>query len=542
VQRSFDDMGTPLCDVTFVVIDLETTGGSANTCAITEVGAVKLKGGECLGTFQTLVNPGAAIPPEITYLTGITQAMVLPAPRIAEVMPSLLEFVGDAVIVGHNVRFDLSFLHAAARAQGRDKFANAVVDTCGLARRLVRDEVPNCKLSTLAQHFRVGHRPTHRALDDALATGEVLHCLLERAGSHGVLALDDLMALPTVQGHPQLAKLKLATSLPRKPGVYVFRDAGGRPLYVGKAVDLRRRVRSYFSGDDRRKVGRLLREVQRIDHIVCSGELEASVLEVRMIHELRPRYNRQSKLWPKYAYLKLTLDERFPRLSVVRVPKPGDGCLYLGPLSSTGAARTVADAIEEAVPIRRCTAKPGKSARAGACLPAQLGVAACPCAGLITEEEYGEVVARVVRGLTEDPDELLAPLGRKMRALAVAHRYEEAADVRNRAAGLSRALLRQRRLDGLRDAGRLSLEVDGTPAVVAHGRLVAMGDVTPTLLDDVAPADGPLPKELADEVSCVAAYLEQRAARVRLVSCDGTLAWPLPRLPSFEPVAAAPAL
>src|SRR6478736_3264319 len=112
-QRSFDDLGTPLFDVTFCVIDLETTGGSSERCGITEIGAVKMRGGECLGTFQTLVNPGAAIPPEITVLTGITQAMVLPAPRIETVLPSLLEFVGDAVIVGHNVRFDIGFLQAA---------------------------------------------------------------------------------------------------------------------------------------------------------------------------------------------------------------------------------------------------------------------------------------------------------------------------------------------------------------------------------------------------------------------------------------------
>src|SRR3954470_7513434 len=112
-------MGTPLCDVTFVVIDLETTGGSANTCAITEVGAVKLRGGECLGTFQTLVNPGSGIPPEITYMTGITEAMVTPAPRIEAVLPALLEFVGrDAVVVGHNVRFDLAFLQAALLGEG----------------------------------------------------------------------------------------------------------------------------------------------------------------------------------------------------------------------------------------------------------------------------------------------------------------------------------------------------------------------------------------------------------------------------------------
>jgi DNA polymerase-3 subunit epsilon len=530
VQQSFDDLGTPLCDVTFVVIDLETTGGSAASCAITEVGAVKLHGGECLGTFQTLVNPGVVIPPEITYLTGITQAMVLPAPRIPEVLPSLLEFVGNAVVVGHNVRFDLSFLKAALERAGRARLGNRSIDTCALARRLVRDEVPNCKLETLARHFRTAWRPTHRALDDALATGDVLHSLLERAGTMGVLALDDLLALPTVKGHPQLNKLKLATALPRAPGVYIFRDSGGRPLYVGKAVDLRRRVRSYFSGDERRKIGQLLREVQRIDHIVTAGELEAAVLEVRLIHEFTPRFNRQSKLWRKYAYLKLTLNERFPRLSVVRVPKPGDGCLYLGPLSSAGTARTVAEAIESAVPIRRCTARPSRVSRAGPCVPAQLGVAACPCSGGISEEDYADLVARVVRGLTTDPRELLDPLAERMRVLAAAHRFEEAASVRDCAGALARAIARQRRLDALRAAGRLTVEVDGVPAaVIDRGRLV-----TGTLVEP-AP-DGPLPKHLADELVTVAAWLEQRASRLRLLDCEGTLAWPLPRLPTFEPV------
>src|SRR3954471_10416662 len=133
VQRSFDDLGTPLIDVTFCVIDLETTGGSAADCAITEIGAVKLRGGECLGTFQTLVNPGQAIPPVITVLTGITEAMVLPAPRIEQVLPSFLEFAGDAVIVGHNIRFDLSFLAAACDRARYRRLANPSVDTCALA-------------------------------------------------------------------------------------------------------------------------------------------------------------------------------------------------------------------------------------------------------------------------------------------------------------------------------------------------------------------------------------------------------------------------
>ncbi len=358
-QRSFDELGTPLHQVTFCVVDLETTGASPTACAITEFGAVKVRGGECLGTFQTLVNPGMAIPREIVVLTGITEAMVIPAPPVHNVLAAFLEFAGDAVLVGHNVRFDMSFLQAAAITGGYPPLANPVVDTCALARRLVRDEVPNCRLSTLAERLRLAHRPSHRALDDALATADLLHALLERAGSLGVLGLDDLLELPTIRAHPQVGKLRLTASLPRRPGVYLFKGLGGRVLYVGKATELRSRVRSYFSGDERRKVSQLLRETVAIDHVVCPGPLEAGVLEVRLIHRHLPPFNRRSKLWRRYAYLKLTLDERFPRLSVVRTAR-ADACLYLGPLSSSGAARQVAEAIESAVPIRRCTRRPGR--------------------------------------------------------------------------------------------------------------------------------------------------------------------------------------
>jgi DNA polymerase III subunit epsilon len=549
-QRSFEDLGTPLAEVTFVVLDLETTGGSPTACAITEVGAVKVRGGELLGTFQTLVNPGVPIPHEITYLTGITHAMVVPAPRIDAVLSPFVGFVGDAVIVGHNVRFDLAFLAAAMDHHGWPRFANVVVDTCSLARRLVRDEVPNCKLGTLAGYLRAGHTPTHRALDDARATAGVLHALLERAAGLGVLGLEDLVALPKMAAHPQVAKLKLTAGLPRAPGVYLFRDVGGRVLYVGKAADLRRRVRSYFSSDDRRKVGALLREVTAIDHIVCSGDLEASVLEVRLIHKFAPRYNRRTKHWQRYAYLKLTLSERFPRLSVVKAARDGDGCLYLGPLPSTAAAALVAEAIHTAVPLRRCTVRPGRVPRAAPCTAAQLGVAACPCSGGVTESEYAAIVAAVVAGLTNSPRVLLDPLAERMSALSLCGRYEEAADVRDRAAALTRALSRQHRIDALRRAGRLEVEVVGEIRAIVDSGVLHAAWATGTdgdggSLDLAGERSGlhavprtptPLPRHLADEVATIVSWLEARASRVRIVRCEGDLAWPLPRLPSFEPV------
>jgi DNA polymerase-3 subunit epsilon len=553
LQRSFDDLGAPLYEVTFCVIDLETTGGSAESCGITEIGAVKTTGGVCSGTFQALVNPGMAVPPEITVLTGISQSMVMPAPRIESVLPTLLEFIGDAVIVGHNVRFDLGFLRMALERSGRSRLANPWVDTCALARRLVRDEVPNCRLGTLASRLRLDHRPNHRALDDALATADLLHVLLERAGGLGVTGLDDLLALPKLAGHAQVGKLALTASLPRAPGVYLFRDRGGRVLYVGKATDLRSRVRSYFSGDGRRKVGQLLREVHTIDHHVCTSTLEAAVTEVRLIHEYQPRFNRQAKDWSRYRYLKLTLGEAFPRLSVVRAVRD-DGALYLGPLTSTTQARRVAEAIESAVPLRRCTATPGRNTRSGPCAPAQLGVASCPCAGTITPERYRAVVDQAVIGLRREPRRLLEPLERRMRALAAEQRFEEAADVRERAAALARALRRQRQIDALVGSGRLVIDIgDRSRAELHDGRLVGTWPLLPELesrprsgrtqlsftsdpaWQSLHTGNAPAPLELVDELICVASWLDDQAGRIRLVDAEHGLASALPRLPSFEP-------
>lgn len=566
MQRSFDDLGTPLAAVTFCIVDLETTGSSAEHDTITEVGAVKVRGGEVLGTFHTLVNPGRAIPPEITLLTGIAEAMVVQAPRVEAVLPAFVEFAAGTVLVGHNVRFDASFLNAALERDGWPRLAHALVDTAVIARRLVRDEVPNCRLGTLASRLRLDHRPTHRALDDALATTDLLHLLLERAASLGVVGLDDLLALPRMEAHPQAAKLRLTTQLPRSPGVYLFVGPRGEVLYVGKATNLRQRVRSYFSTDERRKVPGLLREATSIRHVPCSSTLEATVLEIRLIHEHQPRYNRQGRRAGAYQYLKLTLGEAFPRLAIVRSAK-ADGSLYVGPLASAAAARLVVEAIESVAPLRRCSLALGRAGapkRDAPCTPAQLGVAPCPCAGFVDRGAYGAAVAAVVRGLSGEPAVLLDPLRERMSALAAAERYEEAAGVRDRAAALTGALARQRRLDGLRRAGTVRLALPGgAGAEVCNGVLLACwGDAsgeagTAPLRADSLPgspapcptpaqqklalgpeppaAEAPLPHGLADEVAAIAGWLESEADRIRVEHCDGELASPATRLPTFTP-------
>ena len=538
-QASFDDLGTPLIDVTFCVLDLETTGGSPDDDRICEVGAVKVRGGECLGTFHTLIDPGRSIPPAITVLTGLTTQIVAPAPTIESVLPSLLEFLGDAVFVGHNVRFDHAFLDAALVRAGHPRMANTTVDTCGLARRLLRDEVPDCKLSTLASRLRLDHRPNHRALDDALATTDLLHVLLERAAAFGVFALDDLLELPTAAAHPQAAKLALTDGLPRAPGIYLFRDAGGRVLYVGKASDLRTRVRSYFSSDTRRKVGGLLRETAAIDHIVARSPLDAAVQEIRLIHELLPRYNRQGTTFHKSAYVKLT-DEAFPRLSVVRKVRD-DRATYLGPLPSSRVARRVVEAVESVLPVRRCTLDPARAARPSPCAPAQLGVSVCPCAGAIDAAGYQAIADDVRRALSDDPTLVVGPLLDKMHALARGDRFEEAADVRDRAAAFVDAHRRVRRFDRLRRAGRLVVRFGEHRAVFEAGKLVATESVAeptlfgaPTARAGAAEARRPVEPADADELTVVGGWLEKNAHRLRVEHVEGTLCSPLPHLPSLR--------
>jgi DNA polymerase III subunit epsilon len=542
-QHSLDNLGAHLIDVEFAVLDLETTGGSPASDRITEVGVVKVRGGEVTGTFHTLVNPRMPIPPMITALTGISDAMVANQEPIEVVLPCLLEFLGDAVLVAHNASFDVRFLQAALQAHAYPRLESRVVCTARLARVLLpRDEVPNVKLATLARYLRASTQPCHRAFTDAKATVEVLHALLERAAGFGVLVLSDLLTFPTIrtQQRHSYRKIHLADELPRAPGVYLFRGRHNEVLYVGKAgKDLRGRVRSYFSGDGRAKVEELLDALVTIDHVVCANDLEASVREVRLIQRFRPHYNRRGRDPERYyCYLKLTR-ERWPRLSIVR-KLLDDGAHYLGPFTSTSRAELVKDAIEEAVPLRRCTQAIGPRKRASACVLLQLRRCSGPCTGEADADHYAGHVATLARCLGGgDPELLLAPLLEKMRRYAAEQRYEQAAVTRDRLEALRRALDDRRRIATICAAGELVL-AKPDPAgrevtVLRHGQLVSVTIVPADGAIQAAanapehgpePVTSPPPRHLVDEIRLVAQWLDQVAGKAEVVAVSGTFASP----------------
>jgi len=184
----------------YVVVDVETTGWSPQDARITEIGAVRVRGGRVLGEFSTLVDPAMPVPPDIEALTGISSQMVATAPSPAEVLPAWLRFAQGGVLTAHNARFDLGFLTTACGSAGLPWPDFAVLDTVAMARQvLVPGEVPDCKLGTLAAYFETPAAPSHRALADARATAAVLDVLITRLALLGVRTLDDLddwLAIP----------------------------------------------------------------------------------------------------------------------------------------------------------------------------------------------------------------------------------------------------------------------------------------------------------------------------------------------------------
>ena len=404
----------------------------------------QISGGERIGSFQALVNPEIPIPPFITHLTGIDDRSVAAEPPIEEILPAFLEFCRGAVFVAHNARFDFSFLNTNLTRLDYDPLPAPAVCTARLARRVVWPDVPNVKLLTLARYFRTRVQPNHRAFADAEACAEVLHGLLDLGGRLGILTLGDLHEAVRARGRPHFGKIRLADHLPHAPGVYLFRGRDGRVLYVGKSKDLRARVKSYFYGDERKKIDDLLAETTSIDGV-----------DVRL--RARGARRRGAADPPVRAEVQPSRQDVAP----LRLPQDRSG---RGVPSAEGRAggrarrrlhvpRTVRVVRRgRSSPKRRsrrsCRSADARTAmsartRFAPCALADMGRCVAPCDGRVDPERYGELVRRLVSSLTS-PGGLLGALERRMAHLAEQERYEEAGLVRDRLRALADALARGR--------------------------------------------------------------------------------------------------
>ena len=458
----------PLEQATFVVFDLETTGlrpGLARPC---EIGAVRVHGLELGERFQTLANPGARLQPAVAALTGLRDEELRRAPPVAAAVRRFLAFAGDAALVAHNARFDLAFLDCETmRLEGR-RVAATVVDTVGLARRLLGRRPAN--LAALSYRFATDARPCHRALPDAEATAEILVQLIGLAQERGANTLGDLVDLAATRPRRVHRKRSLVFGAPQQPGVYLFRDVHEQVLYVGKARDLRARLRSYFRSERQRPaVEGALGALARVEWRVTGSELEAALEELRLIRELRPPANARSARPDRYVYLRRRGD------SVVCSAQAGE----LGPLKSRRRAH---------------------------------------------------LAARALQGVEwETVDEALPLLRRKLRRIASELRFEDAARLRDRIAALEdvcRELERLRRLRALAvcvvapadGGGRKGFFVARGQVVCARPYAGPHGLEWEAGLAAVRRAEATFAPDAADDLLAVAGFLRRPGPELEVVA------------------------
>src|SRR3954454_22570638 len=320
---------------TFVVFDHETTGLRPGTARPCEVGAVRVRELGLDERFSSLANPGARLDPAVAALTGLREHDLRRAPPVAAVVRRFLAFAGDGVLVAHNARFDMAFLDNETMRLTGSRVAATVVDTVGLARRLLGRQPAN--LAALSYRFATDARPCHRALPDAEATAEILLALIGMAQERGARTVAHLVEPAATRPRRVHRKRHLAFGAPQRPGVYLFRDAHDQVLYVGRARDLRARLRSYFRSDRQRPaVEAALGALERVEWRTRGSEAEAALEELRLIRELRPPANRRSARPDRYVYLRRRAD------SVVCSSQPTE----LGPLKSRRRAQLAARGLQ----------------------------------------------------------------------------------------------------------------------------------------------------------------------------------------------------
>ena len=413
----------------FVIVDTETTGSRAGEDRLIEIGAARLVGGEVVETFQQLIDPGRHVPRRITRLTGISTGMVYGQPSASEVMPRFVEFLGDAVLVAHNLPFDARFLDVALAEAGLPPLQNPSLDTLRLARRLL-SSLPSKGLSKLTQHFGITVNGRHRALGDAVATAELLVILMERMRlEFGVTTVEGVLDFQRRRykdtrrepGHLKKIREQTLPLLPDRPGVYFMRDTRGSVIYVGKAKSLRNRVRSYFSAVDAHdpKTRKLVRDVRAVDWRETGTELAALLEESRLIKNYLPVYNRAQRRYRDYPFLRLDATHAFPTISwTPRIAH--DGAEYYGPLGRRGQAEEMVELINRLFRLRECDDNVFGLGRP--CLYAEMGRCGAPCVDDGGAEPYGVEVERVRAFLTGQDTEAVDVVEEAMREAAAVAR------------------------------------------------------------------------------------------------------------------------
>ena len=393
-----------------MVVDLETTGGAPAASGITEIGAVRVRGGRLEDTFVTLVNPGRPIPPFVRNLTGITDDMVASAPPISEALPRFLAYAGRAVLVAHNAAFDMGHLTAARRHLDGGGLDLPSLCTLRLARRLL-PELRRRGLDSVAADLGIACADRHRALADARIAAEILRVFLGRAAERGFRTVADLLRFQrlALDGRPLIVSVprERLEALPLGAGVYRLLGADGRVLYVGRARRLRERVGAYFRDDadhDRRTLA-LVRRTRDVDVTETGSELAAALLEAQQIREVRPRFNRLRGHVPNVWFVKLPAGQSYARLTVA-TGLALDRATYLGPFTSREHAEAARLLCGRAFGLRLCRGRADGSEPTVPCAHGAEAACVAPCARTIGAALYrgrADAFRAVVAGATEVP-------------------------------------------------------------------------------------------------------------------------------------------
>lgn len=438
-------------DVPFVVVDTETTGTRAARDSVIEVAAVKVQGGRIADEFSQLVNPGRTVPRRITKITGITTGMVFDQPPAEDVLPAFVDFLGDGVFVAHNLTFDLGFINAELDRLGGAPLENDTLCTLRLARRLLPG-LRSKALGSLIGFYQLHPAGRHRALADASATAEILLRFLHKVRvEYDIGGLDELLtfqykqysALRRQPDHVRHVRRNVLPRVPERPGVYFMKGTKGRVLYVGKAKDLRARVRSYFTGIEGHpaRIRELVGSVRDVEWEETGSELGALLLESRLIKHHQPPFNRTQRRYRRRPFIRLDTSHEAPRVTWTAHLRD-DGAEYYGPLAGRRQAELVVAVIERFYRLRECDDATYEKGRA--CMYGSMGRCLAPCEEACERDGYATEVQRVRDFLAGNDRSVLDRLQAEMRAASDRMEYERAATYRDWHQKLKRMLERQR--------------------------------------------------------------------------------------------------